>query len=63
MKRISLPKILSALQNVEHKVEIDAQIMDRARAAIERMIELPLKRQSMYNHLYTPEVAAIEARP
>ena len=62
MKRITLPKILASLQTMEHKVEIDPAVMDKARAAIERMIALPLKRQSMYNHLHAPEVAAIEAR-
>ena len=62
MKRISLPKILRALQTMEHKVEIDAEIIEKARAPIERMIALPLKRQSMYNHQRKPEVAAIEAR-
>ena len=36
--------------------------LDKARLAIERMIALPLTRQSMYNHQYAPEVAAVEAR-
>lgn len=62
MKRISLPKILRALQTLEHKVEIDPAVMDRARLAIERMIALPLTRQSMYNHQRPPQVAAIEMR-
>lgn len=62
MKRISLPKILRALQTMEHKVEIDAEIIEKARLPIERMIALPLKHQSMYNHQRKPEVAAIEAR-
>ena len=62
MKRISLPKILRSLQTLEHKVEIDEAVMDKARAAIERMIALPLTRQSMYTHERTPEVHAVEAR-
>lgn len=62
MKRISLPKILASLQNMEHKVEIDPSVMDKAREAIERMIALPLTRQSMYTHEHAPEVAAIETR-
>ncbi|MEO1243520.1 MAG: quinolinate synthase NadA [Pseudomonadota bacterium] len=62
MKRISLPKILRSLQTMEHKVEIDPAVMDKAREAIERMIALPLTRQSMYTHEHAPEVAAIETR-
>lgn len=62
MKRISLPKILSALQTLEHKVEIDPDIIEKARLPIDRMLALPLTRQSMYNHSRAPEVAAIEAR-
>ncbi len=62
MKRIDLPGILRALQTMEHKVEIDPEIIEKARKPIERMIALPLKRQSMYNHLHPAEVAAIEAR-
>ncbi len=62
MKRISLPKILRSLQAMEHKVEIDPAVMAKARQAIERMIALPLTRQSMYTHERAPEVAAVEAR-
>jgi len=62
MKRITLPKILTALQAMEHKVEIDADIIDKARGAIERMIALPLTRQSMYTHERAPEVMAVETR-
>lgn len=62
MKRISLPKILRSLQTMEHKVEIPPEIIERARKPIDRMIALPLKRQSMYNHQHAPEVAAVEAR-
>ncbi|WP_425409585.1 quinolinate synthase NadA [Hyphococcus sp.] len=62
MKRISLPKILRALQTMQHEVLIDPEIIEKARKPIERMIALPLKCQSMYNHQRKPEVAAIEAR-
>ncbi len=62
MKLITLPKILRSLETMEHKVEIDPSIAARARIAIERMIALPLKRQSMYDHRKAPEVLAVEAR-
>ena len=62
MKRISLPKILRSLETMTHEVTIDPAIIDRARAPIERMIALPLKRQSMYDHVRTPDVAAVERR-
>ena len=62
MKMISLPKILRSLQTMEHEVLIDPEIIEKARRPIERMIALPLKRQSMYNHQRPPEVFALEAR-
>jgi len=62
MKRITLPKILRSLQTMEHEIEIDPDVIDKARQAIGRMIALPLKRQSMYTHQGEPEVAAVEAR-
>jgi len=62
MKRISLPKILRALQTMEHEIIIDPDIAARARQAIQRMMDLPLTRQSMYNHQKPPEVMAIETR-
>jgi quinolinate synthase len=62
MKRITLPKILRSLETMEFKVEVDADIAARARVAIDRMIALPLKRQSMYDHRKKPEVFAIERR-
>lgn len=40
MKRISLPKILNALETLEPKVEVDAEIAARAKAAIDRMLAL-----------------------
>ncbi len=43
MKRITLPKILRSLQTMEHKVEIDPQVIDRARTALERMLAVGRK--------------------
>ncbi len=62
MKRITLPKILASLQTMQHEVKIDPAIIAKARAPIDRMIALPLTRQSMYNHQRPAEVVAIEAR-
>jgi quinolinate synthase len=62
MKRITLPKILRSLETMQYEVLVDPAIADRARAAIERMIALPLKRQSMYTHAKRPEVLAVETR-
>jgi quinolinate synthase len=38
MKRITLPKILHALQEMEHRVEVDEAVAVRARRAVERML-------------------------
>jgi quinolinate synthase len=38
MKRITLPKILRALQTMEHRVEVEPHVADRARRAVERML-------------------------
>ena len=38
MKRISLPKILWSLENLQHEVTIDPAIADRARLAVDRML-------------------------
>ena len=62
MKRITLDGILNALRNMEHEVTVDPAIADKARQAIQRMIDLPLKRQSMYDHRGAPEVMAVEER-
>jgi len=40
MKQISLPKILWALENEEHRVEIDPQIAEAARLSVLRMLEI-----------------------
>ena len=40
MKRISLPKILHSLEQLEHRVEVDPAIADRARLSVERMLEV-----------------------
>jgi quinolinate synthase len=38
MKRITLPKILRSLQTMEHRVEVDPQVIGRAQVALERML-------------------------
>ena len=40
MKRITLPKILKALQNMEHEVIVDPDVAARARLSVEKMLEL-----------------------
>ena len=40
MKRITLPNILQSLQRMEHRVEVDPEAAERARAAVERMLEV-----------------------
>jgi quinolinate synthase len=40
MKRITLPNILRALQRMEHRVEVEPGVAGRARAAVERMLEV-----------------------
>lgn len=40
MKRITLPKILHALQTEQPEVLVDPDIIDRARKSVERMLEL-----------------------
>jgi quinolinate synthase len=40
MKQITLPKILRSLQRMEHQIEIDPAIAERARRAVERMVAI-----------------------
>ncbi len=40
MKRITLPKILGALERLEHRVEVDPEVAGRARQALGRMLEI-----------------------
>ncbi len=40
MKRNTLPKVLHSLQTMQYEVTVDPQIAHRARAAVERMLEL-----------------------
>ena len=40
MKRITLPNILRSLQEMEHRVEVEPEVAERARAAVERMLEV-----------------------
>jgi quinolinate synthase len=39
MKKTTLEKVLSALENEEHKVDLDKEVMDKAKKSLERMIE------------------------
>ena len=39
MKRITLPKIYESLESLEPRVEIDPRIAEKARHAVERMLE------------------------
>jgi quinolinate synthase len=41
MKRITLRNILDALQKEQFEVTVDPAIADRARLAVQRMIDLP----------------------
>ncbi len=43
MKLITLPKILESLQSMKHVVEVDPLIADRARQAVQRMLEIGSK--------------------
>jgi quinolinate synthase len=43
MKRITLPKILSSLQTLQYEVEVDPEIADRARRAVEKMLAIKPK--------------------
>ena len=40
MKQITLPKILAALERMQHEVTVDRLVSDRARIAVERMLEV-----------------------
>lgn len=49
MQRITLPKILAALQNLAPQVQVDPDTARRARRAVERMLEVggsPVRRAS-----------------
>ena len=40
MKRITLPKILTSLERLQHEVTVDPAVAGRARRAVERMLEV-----------------------
>jgi quinolinate synthase len=40
MNTITLPKILRSLETMTHRVEVDPAVADRARTAVERMLEV-----------------------
>jgi quinolinate synthase len=44
MKRITLPKILEALENMRYEVTIDPLVAERARKSLERMLEHSLQK-------------------
>ena len=44
MKRITLPRILHALQNLEYAVEVEPSVAERARRAVRRMLALGRRR-------------------
>lgn len=46
MKRITLAKILHSLQTLEHRVEVDPEVGERARRAVERMLAVGRKEAS-----------------
>jgi quinolinate synthase len=46
MKRITLPKILRSLQTMEHRVEVDPLVIDRARMALQRMLAVGRKERN-----------------
>ena len=41
MKKITLPGILESLQSMKHVVEVDPRVAERARQAVQRMLDLP----------------------
>jgi quinolinate synthase len=44
MKRITLPKVLESLRSMQHVVEIEPRILDKARASVQRMLDLGPRR-------------------
>jgi quinolinate synthase len=40
MKQITLPKLRDSLRDLRHEVRVDPEVADRARLAIERMVEI-----------------------
>jgi quinolinate synthase len=43
MKKISLEKVLYVLHTMENQVEVDADVAERARLSVQRMIDLSQK--------------------
>ena len=62
MKMITLPGILDSLIELRVEVEIPEFLIERARGAIERMIELPLSGQSSYRPRSITNPVRLEAR-
>jgi quinolinate synthase len=49
MKRITLPKILRSLENLEYEVNVDSDIASRAQEAVQRMLDLSAGIQQQSN--------------
>ena len=45
MKRNTLPKILHSLETMQYEVTVDPAVAQRARAAVERMLEFQPSRR------------------
>ena len=48
MKQITLPKILESLKSMKHAVEVDPSTAERAREAVQRMLDLGRRRSAKY---------------
>jgi quinolinate synthase len=46
MKRITLPKILQALELMQYEVKVDDTVAQRARLAVERMVAIGRREKS-----------------
>ncbi len=46
MKRITLPAILKSLETMTTEIEIDPAVAERARAAVQKMVDMPLPTRS-----------------
>ena len=38
MKRITLPRIMESLQTLQHQVDVDPSVAEKAKSAVERML-------------------------
>ncbi|MEL6365702.1 MAG: quinolinate synthase NadA [Pseudomonadota bacterium] len=63
MKRITLPAILKSLETMTTAIEIDADIAERARAAVQKMVDLPAPVRSRSFTVDRVAPVAVEHRP